>query len=905
ILSLLDEETRKPGGQDTQLIGKYYQNFVVPTQKYFVKPRFSNTEFTIKHYASDVTYQIDGFVEKNKDSVSPEQLGVLEASSCEFLKEVISTIPATSGTISGKEKQAARAGTVAKKPTLGGIFKKSLISLMETMASTSPHYVRCIKPNLEKMPGFIDSQMVLSQLRACGVVETLKISHKGYPTKYLYSEFTNEFFMLVSSDQRTNDDKLLTERILKENMNDSSVYQMGLTKVFFKAGQLATLDTLRFQKLTERAIALQSVIRSISIRQYYISLKNSILLVQSLARAAQARALFKQMSEERAAITIQNLVRGNLARKILKNTRNAVLLVQSLYRAKQSKKNIQSVHQKKAAIVIQKCWRGFITRKQYRRKYSMVLTIQSGVRRHASRSEYIKLRSEAKSVGKMQEITKGLEAKLVSLSQALAAKEIEVKKMQDRIQILEQRSSNDKLRHVIESAKLKSKMKKDEETLEKLKQEREVDIKKWTFIESTKDEQIRNLKAEIERLKVESSKEVEMLQRNNSYISEELQRRNSIMSEKKGSQSPMLGVPIITQFTASPAGTEDGNAVEDNSNLQSIVASLRKENENLRLQMSKAAVGKWRGAIIQTSKKGTVSRMNSVTPTSSAGSSFLSTPFSNRMMTSSSPSGLANSLVASPTGAPQGQMSRTERIYGNSRIPETDESIDQLKEIEEEVLDSLVINLRIPLPSVQPLLQRKEILFPANLIGNLIIQLMVTGQVMGATLLLEKFIKEIRIYISKSTSEEGYPSAFWLSNIQELSVILQTAAYPGGDPRRRHTYDERINLRIDHQIKELDSLVKDLYQIWVKMRRSVISRIFVAAVIENQSLQEYHCRAGRNIMPSSVEKGNALEDLLSALHHSIKTMRGYHNDEAIILQFASEMMRIFVHGSEVSKFNTM
>ncbi|KAJ1549746.1 Unconventional myosin-Va, partial [Nowakowskiella sp. JEL0078] len=230
ILSLLDEESRKPGGQDLQLIGKYYQNFAIPTQKYFVKPRFSNTEFTIKHYASDVTYEIDGFVEKNKDSVSPEQLSVLESSSCEFLKEVISTIPATSNAAPVKEKQVSRASTVSKKPTLGGIFKGSLISLMETMASTSPHYVRCIKPNLEKVPGVIDAQMVLSQLRACGVVETLKISHKGYPTKYLYDEFTNEFFMLVSSDKRTKDDKLLTERILKENMNDPSVYQMGVTK---------------------------------------------------------------------------------------------------------------------------------------------------------------------------------------------------------------------------------------------------------------------------------------------------------------------------------------------------------------------------------------------------------------------------------------------------------------------------------------------------------------------------------------------------------------------------------------------------------------------------------------------------------------------------------------------------
>ncbi|KAJ1553773.1 Myosin type-2 heavy chain 1, partial [Nowakowskiella sp. JEL0078] len=152
-----------------------------------------------------------------------------------------------------------------------------------------------------------------------------------------------------------------------------------------------------------------------------------------------------------------------------------------------------------------------------------------------------------------------------------------------------------------------------------------------------------------------------------------------------------------------------------------------------------------------------------------------------------------------------------------------------------------------------------------------------------------------------STSEEGYPVAYWLSNSQELSVILQTAAYPSGDPRRRHSYDEGLNLRIDHQLKELDSLVKDLYQTWVKIRRSVVSRLFVAAVIENQSLQEYHCRAGRSITPSSSEKGKALEDLLLALHRPVKTMRGYHTDEAITRQFASEMMRYI----GVSAFNNL
>lgn len=89
ILDLLDEESRLPSGADQSLITKLYQRFAVPTQKFFEKPRFGQSAFTIKHYATDVTYDIDGFIEKNKDTVSDEQMAVLNASDFDFLKEVI------------------------------------------------------------------------------------------------------------------------------------------------------------------------------------------------------------------------------------------------------------------------------------------------------------------------------------------------------------------------------------------------------------------------------------------------------------------------------------------------------------------------------------------------------------------------------------------------------------------------------------------------------------------------------------------------------------------------------------------------------------------------------------------------------------------------------------------------
>jgi len=48
--------------------------------KHFEKPRLSQTSFIIVHFADRVEYQIEGFVEKNRDTVLDEQIRLLKAS---------------------------------------------------------------------------------------------------------------------------------------------------------------------------------------------------------------------------------------------------------------------------------------------------------------------------------------------------------------------------------------------------------------------------------------------------------------------------------------------------------------------------------------------------------------------------------------------------------------------------------------------------------------------------------------------------------------------------------------------------------------------------------------------------------------------------------------------------------
>ncbi|KAL8134958.1 hypothetical protein AgCh_009826 [Apium graveolens] len=95
---------------------------------------------------------------------------------------------------------------------------------METLSTTEPHYIRCVKPNSVLKPRIFENFSVINQLRYGGVLEAIRISYAGYPTKRSFDEFLERFRML-SPD-------VLDGMGLKR-------YQIWKTKVFLRAGQMA------------------------------------------------------------------------------------------------------------------------------------------------------------------------------------------------------------------------------------------------------------------------------------------------------------------------------------------------------------------------------------------------------------------------------------------------------------------------------------------------------------------------------------------------------------------------------------------------------------------------------------------------------------------------------------------
>ncbi|KAJ2725987.1 Myosin type-2 heavy chain 1 [Coemansia sp. Benny D115] len=360
VLALLDEESRLEQGSDRTFTEKLYRQFGSADStsggaSFFRKPRFSNTAFTVCHYAHDVTYEGDGFLEKNKDTVPDEVLELLCASTFGFVADLAASMSTAnaaavqSSTVAGSSPIAQVAtgssprvgmapgftsgrsspapsrslGGRRQAPTLAGVFKRSLTGLMATLAETEMHYVRCIKPNEAKAAWKFQAPMVLSQLRSCGVIETIRISKAGYPSRVPVRTFNERYAMLIEEtiessasldEVPTDQEKMLCQRILLACLPDATQYQIGRTKVFFRAGQWAILEKKRSALFEKSAVIIQKFCRGVLIRRSYQEMVTAATLIQRRYRAHLLRIRVEAFKRRQAVRTIER-IRGVLARK--------------------------------------------------------------------------------------------------------------------------------------------------------------------------------------------------------------------------------------------------------------------------------------------------------------------------------------------------------------------------------------------------------------------------------------------------------------------------------------------------------------------------------------------------------------------------------------------------------------
>lgn len=190
ILALLDEQCILPRSTDRKLTGNLYGR----CDKH---PRFSASSaqrvdflFSIEHYAGFVEYCTDGWIEKNKDQLPAAASDLLKSSDFGLIDVLQRFV---------RSEDRAGRGTVATK-SVSSQFSQQLRILRSRIDETVPHYVRCLKPNDDLMPGFFEPKNVVEQLRCNGVLEAVRVSRAGYPTRYPHDVFLARYTILGGSD---------------------------------------------------------------------------------------------------------------------------------------------------------------------------------------------------------------------------------------------------------------------------------------------------------------------------------------------------------------------------------------------------------------------------------------------------------------------------------------------------------------------------------------------------------------------------------------------------------------------------------------------------------------------------------------------------------------------------------
>uniref|UniRef100_A0A8C2YFB0 Myosin VA n=1 Tax=Coturnix japonica TaxID=93934 RepID=A0A8C2YFB0_COTJA len=432
VLDLLDEECKMPKGSDDTWAQKLY-NTHLNKCTLFEKPRLSNKAFIIKHFADKVEYQCEGFLEKNKDTVYEEQIKVLKSSKFKLLPELFQdeekVISPTSATSSGRvllsrtpvKPAKAKPGQTSKehKKTVGHQFRNSLHLLMETLNATTPHYVRCIKPNDFKFPFTFDEKRAVQQLRACGVLETIRISAAGFPSRWTYQEFFSRYRVLMKQKDVLSDRKQTCKNVLEKLILDKDKYQFGKTKIFFRAGQVAYLEKIRADKLRAACIRIQKTIRGWLMRKKYMRMRKAAITIQRYVRGHQARCYAKFLRRTRAAIIIQKFQRMYVVRKRYQCMRDATIALQALLRGYLVRNKYQMMLREHKSIIIQKHVRGWLARVHYHRTLKAIIYLQCCYRRMMAKRELKKLKIEARSVERYKKLHIGLENKIMQLQRKI------------------------------------------------------------------------------------------------------------------------------------------------------------------------------------------------------------------------------------------------------------------------------------------------------------------------------------------------------------------------------------------------------------------------------------------------------------------------------------------------------
>ncbi len=258
IISICDDVTKQVGNKESgvaeTLVGKLRAG--VTHNRHYIEQ--GAARFKISHYAGEVAYDADGFVEKNRDTVFTDLLEMCKSSSNGFIQELFAGLDL-------KKKQ----------PTAGSKIRSQGNKLIDELMKTTPHYIRTIKPNETKRPHDWNEKKVSHQVKYLGLMENVRVRRAGFAYRRVFNKFLQRYSILTIETFREwrygtgRDDPRRAIQFIMQSVNmDPQEWQCGQTKVFIKSPEsLFLLEEIRERKYNVHARAIQKAWKKYAARR--------------------------------------------------------------------------------------------------------------------------------------------------------------------------------------------------------------------------------------------------------------------------------------------------------------------------------------------------------------------------------------------------------------------------------------------------------------------------------------------------------------------------------------------------------------------------------------------------------------------------------------------------------------
>ncbi|VVD01015.1 unnamed protein product [Leptidea sinapis] len=317
LLKLLSEQCHMPKGSDgaylTNIQGEFgeHQSFVKGSRRKWEE------EFGVQHYAGAVTYSVHGFVDKNRDTQQDAFIDHLSRSHNPFVRELADYVhdlappPQDISLSSPGATSTTQRGTSKGRPTVVDTFRAQLQSLVDMLQVTDVWYVRCIKPNENKVAGKYNEQLVMEQLRYLGMNEIVRIRRDGYPVHAPAPHFAARYRCLLPHPRPQQPDVAAIMSLVNAPRDD---WQIGHTKIFMRSSVHGPLEAKRTALLQSSALLIQKWYKGTKARSQFVQWRQAAVVLQAAWRGWVERAHFLRL--RRAALTLQRHLRGAFAREV-------------------------------------------------------------------------------------------------------------------------------------------------------------------------------------------------------------------------------------------------------------------------------------------------------------------------------------------------------------------------------------------------------------------------------------------------------------------------------------------------------------------------------------------------------------------------------------------------------------